>query len=305
MVEFAAEALDGRNPLGLFAALGALDVATRRLPDRAPTLHWQGRLRPKAVFSGPDSIDHLVELCVADLERWRVSPVLGWTGPEGAVDDLKLDPIALRQWIDTVLDAFWRTGDRADIDMLSSLVADGATAGKGDSKPTHFHFTAGQQRFLRMARELAGALVVDHFEQALRGPWKYDDKLPDFGWDARGERIYALQGFNPANQKRSGVPGANWLGLLGLRFFPVTVRAGQLVTTGCGGRWKSGSFTWPLWSVPLPSPVVGSLLGDPGVVSMSEARLKRLGVDQVLVAPIRRTSQGGYGSFGAPEPLGS
>lgn len=303
-VDLALPALRGHNPIGLFAALGALDVVTRMLPNRTVTLRWTDALEPHAVLYGPDSLDHLIDLCDADRQRWETSPVLTWS-PDGQVplDDMKLAPDDLGRWIDYVADEFERTGDRTDIDLLGALVAEGAIAQKGDSKPTHFHFTAGQQRFLNMVRRLRDGLEPDRFREALVGPWRYDSALPVLGWDARGERIYAVRGTDPAKEKKLGVPGVDWLAFLGLRFFPVASNGRRLHTTGCSGQWKSERFTWPLWLSALTAPVAASVLADEGLGSFRRVERRILGVHELLQAPIRRSDQGGYGSFGAPEPV--
>jgi hypothetical protein len=307
MTEIPLRPLRGRNPLGLFAALGALDVATRLLPDRAPTLRWTDDVDPYAVIEGPDDIDHLVELSHADIDRWRTSPVLiGPPDDSGALQetaDLKVAKKSLEDWVAFVA-THARPDDLADLRLLSALVAEGGLAkGKAESKPTHFHFTAGRQLFLVMARELRDNLARDHLVEALVGPWRNESTLPVFGWDAKGERIYALSGQSPASVKKTGTPGADWLGLLGLRFFPVSVVRDpepELVTTGCSRGWKRGTFTWPLWSRPITAPVVASLVAHQGLGTMSPAERSAFGVSALLTSPIRRADQGGYGSFGAP-----
>lgn len=297
--------LRGRNPLGLFASLGVLDVATRCLPNRDIRLHWSDGLEPIAVLSGPDSIDHLIELCDRDRQRWATSPVLTW-GPNGKpLDDLKPSLRDLRSWIRATLEIYRQTGESADIELLAALVAEGAAARKGDAKPTHFHFTAGQQKFLIMVRQLQAGVTADDFREALIGPWRYRSELPVLGWDARGERVWALRGFAPGPEKKVGVPGADWLAFLGLRFFPVSLASdpvGQahLVTTGCSGSWKSGRFTWPLWSVPLGAATAKAVLADRRLRELTDRERHRLGLLEVMEAPIRRSDQGGYGSFGPP-----
>lgn len=296
-------ALRGRNPLGLFAALGVLDVATRSLPGRRVTLRWTEALEPTAVLRGPDSLDHLVALCDADRERWASSPILTW-GPHGEpLDDLKPEPDELRRWADEIADEAVRTGQRADADLFGALVAEGARAGKGDSKPTAFHFTAGRQRFLVMARKLRDGIDAERLAEALVGPWRYDSPLPVLGWDARGERIHALRGAAPGPEKKLGVPGADWLALLGLRYFPVAARGGRLLTTGCTGLWKREAFTWPLWHMDLTSMVAASLVADGNLAPLSRPQRRQLGVHELLRAPIRRADPGGLGSFGPPAPV--
>lgn len=301
-------ALRGHNPLGFFAAVGALDVVTRAVPERPVTLRWTDELEPCALLQGPDSIDHLVALCDADRERWAPSVVFDWELKGVPLKDLKMAPDELRSWIEEarsrVIEAAGsRAEAMADLHLLAGLVAEGALAGKGDTKPTHLHFTAGRQLFLVMARELREGLDAERFREALVGPWRYDSPLPSFNWDTRGERIHALRGFDPASEKRMGVPGADWLALLGMRFFPVAAVRGTAVTTGCSGSWKSGSFTWPLWYIDLPAPTVAALLADRSLTGLGASARRRLGVHHVLRAPIRRSEQGGYGSFGAPEPV--
>ncbi len=145
--------------------------------------------------------------------------------------------------------------------------------------------------------------VVLSLTEALFGPWRYDSTLPSFGWDNRGERIYAVRATNPSKDKRLGVPGADWLAFLGLSYFPVWNQAGTLRTTACAADWKHGTFTWPLWSRPLAPPVIRSLLRDPSVGSATDDERRIRGITVALRAPIRRSDQGGYGSFGAAEPV--
>ncbi len=295
------------NPLGLLAGLGVLDILTRLQPARRPTLRWTPGLAHCAEVTGVDGIA-LVDLLDEDRVGWSASPTLSW-GPTGrALADVKVSAEEFRDWAQAVLSTLEDPregpprGRRADADLFSALVAEGAVAGKGDAKPTHLHFTAGQQRFLAMARELQQAVDRGALREAVEGPWRYESELPSFSWSAGGERIYAQRGFNPASEKRRGVPGADWLALLGLRFFPVAALRGQLETTGCDRQWKASALTWPIWTVRLTAETVRSVLADPTLVRRPVRELRAMGIDEVMRAPIRRSDQGGYGSFGAAEP---
>lgn len=90
---------------------------------------------------------------------------------------------------------------------------------------------------------------------------------------------------------------------LGLSYFPVWNRGGTLCTTGCSGTRKQGTFSWPLWSGPLSPRVVRSLLRDASLARQGDELRALRGVTHVVQAPIRRNDQGGYGSFGAVEPV--
>lgn len=293
--------LAGSNPLSFLAALGVLDVLTRHEGREPATLRWTNGLQPHAIVTGVDSVDVLVDLVDTDRASWRGSPLLNW-GPAGnPLDDVKPSGKEMHEWAE---DLYQRLTEqtRGAADLWCSLLAEGAFAQNGqDAKPTHLHFTAGQQQFLRMARELVEALDVDRILEALIGPWRYDSDLPSLRWDVRGERLYAISARNPSSDPPRSVPAANWLAFLGLRFLPVVASNGSLRTTSCAQQWKSGgSMTWPLWEMPLRAASVSSMLSSLqlGLMKLPEQRAR--GISSVLQAPIRRTDQGGYGSFGAP-----
>lgn len=304
--EMELSALDGTNPLGFLAALGVLDVLHRT--GREPAMRWTDDLVPVPVLCGAASQDDLVDVLDADRGRWRHSVVL--RGPTrrttGPLDDAKPPPELHRAWAAEVAETL--DAGRADADLFCALLSEWAVDGKGNAKPTHLHFTAGQQKFLVMVRELAEKVDAERIREAVFGPWREDSPLPSLSWNSRGERIYALRGFNPSNEKRLGVPSADWLAFLGLVFFPTCTTAvrrgeqGTLKTTGCDRAWKRSALRWPLWTVPLDRDTIWSLVGDSSVVGegrrLSPEQLGVLGVRQVMQAPIRRSEQGGYGSFG-------
>jgi hypothetical protein len=293
-------ALCGTNPLGFLAALGVLEALSGVEPDA--TLRWTDELIPQAVVGGIGELDVLLDVLESDRQRWKNSVVLRF--PEG---DVKPDRTTLRDWYVTLVDK----GDPySDGNLLCALVAEDAFDNNKKAKPTHLHFTAGQQRFLDMVRELVSSVDRDRMEEAIRGPWRYDSKLPSMSWDSRGERIYAVRGTNPSNEKRLGVPGADWLAFRGLVFYPVTrTDAGSLRTTACDAEWKRSAFRWPLWSPPCTRAVAASLVADSSLIGGRAAPkpsdLEERGILSILQAPIRRTDQGGYGSFGAPETIAS
>jgi hypothetical protein len=306
MNEVALTALAGSNPLGFLAALGTLDAVAAALPDA--TLHWTDDVVPQAILGGIGDPGAVLDALDADRETWNGSVLLSF--PEASpLPDAKPDTQRLRQWFETV--ARTDTG-RAASDHLCALVAEGAFDGNGGkAKPTHLHFTAGQQQFLSMVRTLARDVDRERLHEALFGPWAYDSPLPSLSWDVRGERIYALRGTKPSSEKRLGVPGADWLAFRGLVFYPVArTSRGTLYTTACDADWKRGAFRWPIWSAPCTRNVTMSLVADETLVSASRrtqlrpGELTARGIISVLEAPIRRNDQGGYGSFSGPESLG-
>lgn len=301
MKELLLPALEGTNPLGFIAALGVLDSMARA--DCEATLRWTDDLVPQAVLGHADDLDEVLDVLDHDRLSWAESLVLRFPR-QSPLQDAKPDDSLLRGWYESVFATVDRT---ADADFLCAIVAEGAFDRSKNAKPTHLHFTAGQQQFLEMVRTLAADVDRQRLREAISGPWAYDSSLPSLSWDVRGERIYAVRATNPSKEKRLGVPGADWLAFRGLLFYPVSYIGGSLRTTACDKDWKHSAFRWPLWSVSATRDVVRSLVADSTLVSQGATLRSRdfagRGVLCVLQSPIRRTDQGGYGSFGGPETL--
>jgi hypothetical protein len=293
MTEVELTGLCGRNPLGLFAALGALALIDRAGPAQIPKLRWKDSLDPCAVLSIDDPETFQQDL-LSGLSLLRSGPVL-----TNDFTDVKLPAVngkqeSLREWVRSCENPL-------DLRLVRALVAEGAFDGNGVGKPTHLHFSAGQQQFLDIAREVVDATIGDaaRLTEALFGPWRFDGDCKNFGWSAGSERVFALRGFNPSSEKRLGVPGADALGFVGLSQFPVWERRGGLRTTACEPNWKSSKLEWVLWSDALDLASIRALLA----LDVHQ-NMKTVGVLEVVTAPIRRTDQGGYGSFGAASAVG-
>jgi hypothetical protein len=297
-------ALEGSNPLGFLAALGVLDVLAATIPG--VTLRWTDDLVPHGIVGGPGDLDQLLEALAKDREDWSHSPLLRFPEEE-PLSDAKPDGKRLRMWFEFVSGP---AGSPAGADHLCAIVAEGAFDNNSRAKPTHLHFTAGQQQFLDMVRTLVSDVDRERLHEAVCGPWRYDSPLPSLSWDSRGERVYAVRATNPSKDKRLGVPGADWLAFRGLVFYPTARTArGALRTTACDADWKTGAFRWPLWRVPATRNVVKSLVADRTLVAkgagVRSRELGARGISSLRQALIRRNDQGGYGSFSAAEILAS
>jgi hypothetical protein len=290
--------LRGQNTLGFLAALGVLVLANEAGLD--PKLSWTDDINQSAVLVCDATFDQLSAVVLEQLEVIASGVLLN--GEIGRTQtDVKLFPndqrgTELRKWTDELRNS----GTRLERRLLGALVAEGAVDGKGAAKPSHLHFAAGQQQFLDVARDVLAAVKADpsRLEEALVGPWRSDADIKNFSWASGTERIFAVRGFKPSSEKRLGVPGADALAFVGLSMLPVVEANGSLRTTGCDRGWKSSAFTWSLWGQPLGIRVVQSLLA---MLPVKGAEAKQRGITDVLRAPIRRTDQGGYGSFGAPQ----
>lgn len=289
--------LDGTNPLSFIAALGVVAVSP---PLSELRWEWVGRWVP-VLTSEFRSIDALVD-CV-DVDRVKSSASLALALEYDGKRDLKPSPQRFRDYLATLV-ADSSVHDRLGVDWAAAFGSDVVQDNNGNTKPTALHFTAGQQQFLSMVRELAAGVTSADLREAVEGPWSYRRPLPVMGWDGTSSRDYALRATDPSTDKKLGVPGADWLAIRGLVLLPSFPVADKLMTTGCSGRWKRGAFSWPLWTVPIGYDVIRSLLSlDVTPEGCPPERRAGLGIGGVFSAGIKRSDQGGYGSFEPASPL--
>lgn len=302
--------LDGQNPLGFFAALGLLrilDAQARGANGDPPRLRFVETPPYVARLSWHEPLERIEERVLADASAQSSSVALGLAYDEqgtlcspssaGATRDLKPSPAGARAYLTRAAGA-----GRREADLAGAFVSDMVQDNNGATKPTAFHFTAGQQAFLQMVEELRVGVDGPALREALLGPWRNESKLPSLAWDSSVARLYALRAANPSGEKRGSVAGANWLAVHGLAFFPVMPARGRLRTTGVDIGWKDVPFTWPLWTEPAQvGPIAALLRLDP--TALTQRARHAVGVSAVFRSHIRRTEQGGYGSFSPAEAL--
>jgi len=298
------DALDAWDTLGYLAALGlikVLDEAARAQRVQRPRMHFSDGARAVAVVECVWTVDEIVAIVLEDAAAQAANPVLNvWHDKEGNPcgsdgkelgRDLKPSPRYARE----VLLAC-ATGPRPFSDLAAGLFTEIVQDENGRTKPTAFHFTAGPQAFLAMARTNRKNLMTATVNEALHNWGEADRDCFSMGWEGTGARIYALRARNPSGDKKGGLAGPNWLALRGLSMLPVRVGRGALLTCGVEGAWKTASFAWPIWTRAAQAGAIVSLLRL-DVRALSAAARAALGVTTVLAAAMPRHDQGGYGSF--------
>lgn len=300
--------LDGGNPLGFMAALGTLQaLAELSSSSDRPSLVWRNEGIWLPELCTTLNRDELAQVLAEDVLSWHDDPSLALKYPkkEGndkLAHDLKPKPEEFRRYLQSLLDSERPRRLRA-LTYASAFGTEVALDNNGNVKPTALHFTAGQQELLGMITQLVsgakgspGVGPAD-FEEALWGPWRYQRPLPVLGWDATSSRDYALRASDPSTDKKVGVPAADWLAFRGLAMLPVAPSGGRIITPCCYGGWKDGHFQWPLWTVAIPADVVRCLVGRDGLESIAPAERRAIGIGIFYRCRIRRSDQGGYGSF--------
>ena len=289
--------LAGTNPLGFLSALGVQAALTA--DDREHSLHWMASAIPRPVLTPAVSSGDIASAAIALAEQWLQGPALS----EVWDPKLKLSPEQIRNYLSEA-----RANGSTGV-LASCLLAENSLDNSGKAKPSDLYFTAGQMRFLKMARQIGGeGLSVEKLTgfivNDLERQWKYNSQRPSLMWDTVDDRIHALSASDPSKEKKLTNPGVEILALLGLSNFPCFASTDRTLTRGCSGGWKRGEFTWPLWNRPAAKDAVSSLLAQVANPSTIKDRRSRWfpswGVWRVMCCEIRRSDQGGYGTFRPP-----
>jgi hypothetical protein len=173
-----------------------------------------------------------------------------------------------------------QAGCRAFADFLTAFACELQADEKDQVAPTAFYMTSGRQEFLKEARALAARLAQgikvglrtkspqELFEEALFGPWRYEDPQHSLGLDPSTERLHALRARSPTKESSEGVTAAVWLAFEALPLFPCFFSRGRLLTTGfrthgATRRDRTTSLTWPVWEPPVSLDTLRSLLSLP------------------------------------------
>ena len=290
----------GDNPLGFLAALG-VQVA---MEDQGLDcwLHWTDDPIPRPVVTPARDLEEFASSALVVAAAWLNGPALH----EAIEPKLKLRPPHIREYLRRGLDA----GSPGALAFC--LLAEDSLDNRGNAKPSDLYFTAGQQKFVSMARTILAEVTVGELVEDIASPWRYRSSRDSLMWDSTDDRLHAHSAADPTSSQNPKLtnPGAEALAVIGLSRYPCFASPQGTLTQGCSGDWKRGTFVWPLWTVPSSVRTVGSLLaqvaapqGSTGHKSDSEHRAEAYrswGLSRVMQSQIRRSPQGSYGTFGPP-----
>jgi hypothetical protein len=289
--------LDGSNPLGFLAALGLLHVvpgAKLGFSDDGSFQAFVDGLEQSesdlATFIAADA-----EVAASESAPWRFTYMKGATKKQGPqkVADLKPPPDDFKIFLGTCIEA-WLTGNDEAAGYAAAYGTDVAVDGKGNTKPTAFHFTAAQQTFLGAVELIRASVSQEWVEMSL---FKGHEERPgsNLRWDPGAERNWALMANNPSGEGTRVDAPLEWLAFRGLPLLPSFPRGSRIITTCVVGRGDDMMFTWPLWSVPASQQTTRSALQIDWTGSTKERAAR--GIFAICSSAIRRTSQG-FGNFG-------
>lgn len=250
--------LDGSNPLGFLAALGAFRVIARILPDETVKLAWtahRGTWSPLIHSTIGVDAARFTDILYGGLGRdARLHAVAFMESMQGA------SPADLhRLFLERARAA--QVGDRDHLDWLSALASDVACEATSQLQTTRRDYYWGNlQSVVRLAEP-------DHLRRTLFERWDYADPLDNQslhlepGEDRRHAYQWSKPSGDPARKKRGGMLGANRLAIEALPLFQSLPFGDRLTTRGFNGtRSDNTRWTWPIWSGPLGIEVVSSLM---------------------------------------------
>ncbi|MFB3853999.1 MAG: hypothetical protein ACE148_09275 [Vicinamibacterales bacterium] len=305
--------LNGSSPLGFLAAVGLLRIVANRDPAVRLAFLDDGTFRPllsdgwpsdRSVGAGdappawatPRALADLVAGDAAALRRGQRPWFLTYEKVERrgvkVVADLKAPPAVFIRFLRDAV-AQWADGcDEAAV-YAAAFGTSVAVDGKGNTKPTAFHFTAANQQFLG-AIDSIGERVDSEWTMASLFEGHAARPGANVRWDPSAERNYALMANDPNTEGTQVDAPLEWLAFRGLPLFPTVPRGNRAVTTGVTGRGETMTFHWPLWSAAASVMAVRSLLALPWAEGATGHASR--GVFACCGSAIRRSGQG-FGSF--------
>lgn len=288
--------LNGSNPLGFLAALGVLRV----VPGVKLGFSNDGTFQ--AYLDGLEITQKkLAQLITVDAETaadesapWRFTYTKGATKKQGPqkVADLKPPPIEFKAFLESCVES-WLVGDAEAAGYAAAYATDVAVDGKGNTKPTAFHFTAANQTFLGAVEGIRSSIDQEWVEASL---FVGHGSRPgsNLRWDPSAERNWALMANNPNDDGTRVDAPLEWLAFRGLPLLPSFPRSSKIITTNVTGRGDDMTFTWPLWSLPISLATARSVMQVDWTRVANECEAR--GIFAICSSAIKRTSQG-FGNF--------
>lgn len=277
--------LDGSNPLGFLAAVGAAVALHKIQPEirigwRLTAEGW----RPILSGCGNTEDDFLCHLMDA-LEN----------APLTVFDIDKRMPCEAEKLFSALREAKHRSSmeNRRDVDFLSAFGTELYPNKNGSYQDTKFRMVrtgdnAGQGLPV-YAKNIRQEASKEHIQRAVFHSWDYQDKGSNFRWDPMEDRRHALTWRNPSKatpEDGAGTMlGANSLAIEALQMFPAMLDGQNLKTTGFKEKTRRQVFfVWPIWTPQINLDTLRSVLALHQVKSnqISRSTLRKMGIEEVF-----------------------
>jgi hypothetical protein len=250
--------LDGTNPLGFLAALGAFRLLA--IENACVKMSWQlfsGTWRP-TLFGIRVPLAQLgTELRTAidklDQSVWSIDKKLPFAA------------VRFRQEARNAVHAASSTS-RNLADAIASLGVECLPDKDGDFEVTSLCMVRSGdskgQGLLAYGKRIIESTTWQQLQQAVVSEWLHEDDQCALRWDPAEDRSYALQWRNPSKVGALSMKGGNCLALFGMPMFTTVPFRREAETTAFGLREpKKSSLSWPIWKHPVSLDMAISLLG--------------------------------------------
>ncbi|MFN7925867.1 MAG: hypothetical protein U0Q16_37555 [Bryobacteraceae bacterium] len=262
MGEILLTGIPGDTPIGAMAAFGVLRLCEEKLGFAGPRLGWRragGSWRPLLVLSEDLQAEGLAARLASSLTDCGERHDLRWTEQVKATPGPALHDCA----------------ESAAEDELRWLCSFGCelVLDEGKLRPTPFDMSVARQKFPADIRKLTEGLRDDEdaINEALFGPWRYEDDQHSLGWDPSTVKLGAFTEEAPTKMKNTGVRAAVWLAYESLPLFPCFYADGGLGVRGFKrGKRNRYEFRWPVWQTPITLRTLRSLLASAELMSEAE-----------------------------------
>jgi len=320
------EGLDGSNPLGFMAAVGLLRLLHLQSVDARLGFIDAGVFTAWVESKlGLEEISKVVAedaTAAAGPQPWRLEYTKEEKRGLKTVADLKAPPQEFSKFLDLAIDE-WLVGRPQRAEYAACYGTDVARDGKGNTKPTAFHFTAANQKFLDTVEDIRKSVTEAWVRASLQESGGEIRKGGNLRWSTDSDRNRALMGVNPEKEDTTVNGPLEWLAFRGLPVFTTVPVQGRVATCGFTGRRQDElCFNWPLWNLGSDYHTLRSLLASvAGWIDMETrmrhaaaknpthqtrliqkretiARTRRArGIFALCSSQIRRSAQG-FGNFG-------
>ena len=286
--------LQGNNPFDFLAALG-VQVAFEHEVDQ-PRLWWSSGVIPHAIVSNGFEIDRIANQAHSRLRTWLQGTALSPSHDDG-------NPIHGGASLKFTLDDTRTYLEHAMLDKFAgrfsmALVAEGSLDNNRKSKPTDLYFTAGNQQFLKIVKEVIEKTTNEEIAKDLGSGLPKELSRGTLMLDVADDAVYAHAASNPSKATKFLKPGIEALAILGLSRIPVYGSRSRTLTQGSSGSWNHAKFEWPMWERPATFRMINAILAATTPHSTArQATLDGWSVTKVYQSVITRASQGGYGTF--------
>jgi hypothetical protein len=177
--------------------------------------------------------------------------------------------------------------EREVLDLYAAFGSDVCSQEKSDQmQATSFCFTtgSGHQYFLDTVRQLVEKVTAERLEKALFSHTEPQDEKCSMRWDPQEDRRYAVMWSDPtaSDNKAKTNWALNLLAYRGLQCVPSVPRADGLRTVGWQ-TYEEPAWNWPIWTQPISSNVVRSLLSHPFLTQINTDRRAMTGLGIVAI----------------------